>query len=92
MEHMQQFHELDEMPEGNEIDKALQRLGQVPSVPALFRKKKKKHQQFQPIGQVPSVPALFVGHKYVGGTKEIISLQVQGRLVPLLREAKAIWV
>ncbi|KAL2900454.1 Monothiol glutaredoxin-S1 [Bienertia sinuspersici] len=58
-------HELDEMPEGNEIDKALQRLGQV-----------------------PSVPALFIGQKYVGGAKEIISLQVQGRLVHCLEKLR----
>ncbi|KNA23283.1 hypothetical protein SOVF_026280 [Spinacia oleracea] len=62
-------YELDETPEGHEIDSALQKLGQE-----------------------PSVPALFIGQRYVGGAKEIISLQVQGRLVPLLREAKAIWV
>ena len=29
-------YELDETPEGQEIDKALERLGQKPSVPALF--------------------------------------------------------
>ncbi|KMT05942.1 hypothetical protein BVRB_7g164320 [Beta vulgaris subsp. vulgaris] len=62
-------YELDETADGNEIEKALQRLGQA-----------------------PSVPALFIGQRYVGGAKEIISLQVQGRLVPMLREAKAIWV
>ncbi|XP_021730977.1 monothiol glutaredoxin-S1-like [Chenopodium quinoa] len=62
-------YELDETPQGHEVDTALQKLGQV-----------------------PRVPAVFIGQKYVGGAKEVISLQVQGRLVPMLMEAKAIWV
>ncbi|XP_021851779.1 monothiol glutaredoxin-S1-like [Spinacia oleracea] len=62
-------YELDNMSNGQEVDKALQRLGLRPSVPAVF------------IGQI-----------LVGGAKEIISLQVQGRLVPMLKEAGALWV
>lgn len=62
-------YQLDDMSNGQEVDKALQRLGLK-----------------------PSVPAAFIGQKLVGGAKEIISLQVQGKLVPLLKEAGAIWV
>ncbi|CAO2839637.1 monothiol glutaredoxin-S1-like [Amaranthus tricolor] len=62
-------YQLDDMSNGQEVDKALQRLGLK-----------------------PSVPAVFIGQKLVGGAKEIISLQVQGKLVPLLKEAGAIWV
>ena len=62
-------YQLDDLPNGQEIEKALQRLG--------LR---------------PSIPAVFIGQKLVGGSKEIISLQVQGRLTPLLKEARAIWV
>ncbi|XP_057549082.1 monothiol glutaredoxin-S1-like [Amaranthus tricolor] len=62
-------YELDQTPNGDEIDMALQILGQS-----------------------PSIPALFIGQRYIGGAKELITLQVQGKLVPLLREAKAIWV
>ncbi|KNA23280.1 hypothetical protein SOVF_026250 [Spinacia oleracea] len=62
-------YELDNMSNGQEVDKALQILG--------LR---------------PSVPAVFIGQKLVGGANEIISLQVQGRLVPLLKEAGALWV
>ncbi|KMS99876.1 hypothetical protein BVRB_1g017270 [Beta vulgaris subsp. vulgaris] len=62
-------YELDNMSNGQEVDKALQRLG--------LR---------------PSVPAVFIGHNLVGGAKEIISLQVQGKLVPMLKEAGALWV
>ncbi|XP_021763016.1 monothiol glutaredoxin-S1-like [Chenopodium quinoa] len=64
-----EVYELDNMSNGKEVDKALQRLG--------LR---------------PSVPAVFIGQKLVGGAKEIISLQVQGRLVPMLKEAGALWV
>ncbi|XP_021730980.1 monothiol glutaredoxin-S1-like [Chenopodium quinoa] len=63
------IYELDNMSNGQEVEKALQRLG--------LR---------------PSVPAIFIGQKLVGGANEIISLQVQGRLVPMLKEAGALWV
>ncbi|XP_010694079.1 monothiol glutaredoxin-S1 [Beta vulgaris subsp. vulgaris] len=62
-------YELDDMLNGQEVDKTLQRLG--------LR---------------PSVPAVFIGQKLVGGAKEIISLQVQGKLTSMLKEAGAIWV
>ncbi|XP_021763017.1 monothiol glutaredoxin-S6-like [Chenopodium quinoa] len=63
------IYEIDNMSNGQEVDKALQRLG--------LR---------------PSVPAIFIGQKLVGGANEIISLQIQGRLVPMLKEAGALWV
>ncbi|KAL2900444.1 Monothiol glutaredoxin-S1 [Bienertia sinuspersici] len=63
------IYQLDEMSNGQEVEKALQSLG--------LR---------------PSIPAVFIGQNLVGGAKEIISLQVQGRLTPLLKEAGAIWV
>ncbi|KAK9740647.1 hypothetical protein RND81_03G050800 [Saponaria officinalis] len=62
-------YELEDLPNGQEVDKALQGLGLS-----------------------PSVPAVFIGQNFVGGAKEIISLQVQGRLTPLLKEARAIWI
>ncbi|KAK9726239.1 hypothetical protein RND81_05G201100 [Saponaria officinalis] len=62
-------YQLEDLPNGQEIDKALQRLGLS-----------------------PSVPAVFIGQKFVGGAKEMISLQVQGRLTSILKEAGAIWV
>ncbi|XP_021758615.1 monothiol glutaredoxin-S1-like [Chenopodium quinoa] len=63
------IYQLDDISNGQEIDRALQRLG--------LR---------------PSIPAVFIGQKLVGGANEIISLQVQGRLVPMLKEAGALWV
>ncbi|CAI9295782.1 unnamed protein product [Lactuca saligna] len=40
----------------------------------------------------PSVPAVFIGHELVGGPDEIMSLQLKGKLVDLLKKANAIWV
>uniref|UniRef100_A0A7C8ZG98 Glutaredoxin domain-containing protein n=1 Tax=Opuntia streptacantha TaxID=393608 RepID=A0A7C8ZG98_OPUST len=62
-------YQVDDLPNGQEVDKALQTLGLK-----------------------QSVPVVYIGQKFVGGAKEIISLQVQGRLVPMLMEARAIWV
>ncbi|XP_057964326.1 monothiol glutaredoxin-S2-like [Malania oleifera] len=38
------------------------------------------------------VPAVFIGHQFVGGANEVMSLHIQGKLAPLLIQAKAIWV
>nr|ACH63240.1 glutaredoxin [Rheum australe] len=62
-------YELDEMPNGQEIEKVLKKMGCK-----------------------PSVPAVFIGERFVGGANEVISLQVQGNLVPMLMEARAIWI
>ncbi|GAB4829664.1 Monothiol glutaredoxin-S6 [Ancistrocladus abbreviatus] len=46
----------------------------------------------QIMGCKPSVPAVFIGQKFVGGANDVISLQVQEKLAPMLVEAGAIWV
>jgi hypothetical protein len=38
----------------------------------------------------PSVPAVFIGGKYVGSSKDVISLHVDGSLKQLHMDAKAI--
>ncbi|KAL9271828.1 Monothiol glutaredoxin-S6-like protein [Drosera capensis] len=62
-------YELDQIPMGREIEKALQRLGAK-----------------------PSVPAIFIGQRFVGGANDVISFQIQGKLVPMLMDARAIWI
>ncbi|KAK9733632.1 hypothetical protein RND81_04G080400 [Saponaria officinalis] len=62
-------YELDELPNGRDIDRALQKLGCN-----------------------PCVPAVFIGQKLVGGANDVISLQVQGKLVPMLMDAGAMWI
>jgi glutaredoxin 3 len=44
------------------------------------------------LGCRPSVPAVFIGQKFVGGTDEVISLNVQNKLSQLLLKARAIWL
>ena len=44
------------------------------------------------LGHKPSVSAVFIGKELIGGTNEIMSLQIQGKLVPLLKKAKATWL
>ncbi|KAK4417290.1 Monothiol glutaredoxin-S2 [Sesamum alatum] len=62
-------HELDELPSGHEIEKALMTLGCN-----------------------LSVPAVFIGKEFIGGSNEIMSLNIRGKLKPLLMKANAIWI
>ncbi|KAL2540538.1 Monothiol glutaredoxin-S2 [Abeliophyllum distichum] len=62
-------YELDELPNGQQLETAL-----------------------QASGQMPTVPSVFIGQELIGGANEIMSLHVKGKLVPLLKKAKAIWI
>lgn len=44
------------------------------------------------LGCNPSVPAVFVGKNFIGGSDEIFSLNIKGKLKPLLIKANAIWM
>ncbi|KQJ86461.1 putative glutaredoxin-C14 [Brachypodium distachyon] len=44
------------------------------------------------LGRGPSVPAVFIGGKLVGGTNKVMSLHLGGELVPMLRNAGALWL
>ncbi|WOH01603.1 hypothetical protein DCAR_0520987 [Daucus carota subsp. sativus] len=48
--------------------------------------------ELKALGHKPSVPVVFIGKKLIGGANEIMSLHVQGKLVPMLLKAKAIWI
>ncbi|KAI7990289.1 Glutaredoxin-C11 [Camellia lanceoleosa] len=63
------IHELDRDASGRDMERALQRLGCQ-----------------------PSVPAIFIGGKFVGSSKDIISLHVEGSLKQKLIDAGAIWL
>ncbi|MCL7050794.1 hypothetical protein MKW94_009155 [Papaver nudicaule] len=43
-------------------------------------------------GCSPSVPAVFIGGELVGGADEVMTLHLSGDLVPLLKQAGAIWL
>lgn len=62
-------YEIDENPNGHEMEMELKALGRK-----------------------PSVPAVFIGQELIGGSSEVFSLHLKGKLVPLLLNANAIWV
>lgn len=44
------------------------------------------------LGCEPTTPAVFIGERFIGGSKEVLSLQVKNQLERLLIDAGAIWV
>lgn len=44
------------------------------------------------LGRKPPVPAVFIGGNLVGSTDKIMSLHLGGGLVPLLKDAGALWL
>ncbi|KAL6509154.1 Glutaredoxin-C5 [Orobanche gracilis] len=44
------------------------------------------------LGGASSVPAVFVGGKMVGATDSVLGSHINGTLVPLLKEAGALWL
>lgn len=44
------------------------------------------------LGRGPPVPAVFIGGKLVGGTNKIMSLHLGSELVPMLKNAGALWL
>ncbi|URE16720.1 Glutaredoxin [Musa troglodytarum] len=44
------------------------------------------------MGRKPPVPAIFIGGRLVGSTDKIMALHLGGNLVPLLRDAGALWL
>lgn len=44
------------------------------------------------VGRNPPTPVVFVGGKLVGSTDRVMTLHLGGKLVPLLREAGALWL
>ena len=41
--------------------------------------------------RLSAVPAVFIGGKLIGGTHRVMSLHLAGELVPMLRDAAALW-
>ncbi|VAH84558.1 unnamed protein product [Triticum turgidum subsp. durum] len=44
------------------------------------------------VGRSPPVPAVFIGGALVGPTDKVMALHLGGQLVPLLRQAGALWL
>jgi glutaredoxin 3 len=47
--------------------------------------------ELYPDGQKP-VPAVFVGGKFLGGVETLMACHINGSLVPLLKDAGALWL
>ncbi|KAL9667156.1 hypothetical protein QQ045_001505 [Rhodiola kirilowii] len=43
-------------------------------------------------GQRQSVPVVFVGGKFLGGIETVMACHINGTLIPLLKEAGALWL
>ncbi|RRT39239.1 hypothetical protein B296_00048012 [Ensete ventricosum] len=82
--------ELDEDPRGWEMERALARLvgGGAAGGPAV------------PVGFIggggaaggPAVPVVFIGGKLVGAMDRVMAAHISGALVPLLKQAGALWL
>ncbi|KAK6930125.1 Glutaredoxin [Dillenia turbinata] len=44
------------------------------------------------LGRNPTVPSVFIGGELVGGASEVMSLHLNGSLIPKLKRAGALWV
>ncbi|XP_060174252.1 glutaredoxin-C11-like [Lycium barbarum] len=68
-------------------------IGASPAIHELDQDPKGKEMEWalRSLGCNPCVPAVFIGGKFVGSSKDIISLQVDGSLKQMLIDAKAIW-
>ncbi|XP_059309643.1 monothiol glutaredoxin-S1-like [Lycium barbarum] len=63
------IYKLDELPNGNKIERALLQMGCK-----------------------QSTPTTFIGKELIGGSNEVISLSIRGKLKELLIKANAIWI
>uniref|UniRef100_A0A0E0DM34 Glutaredoxin domain-containing protein n=1 Tax=Oryza meridionalis TaxID=40149 RepID=A0A0E0DM34_9ORYZ len=72
--------ELDEEPAGADMENALAGMLLAGTAAAGGR------------GRGVVVPTVFIGGRLVGSTDRVMSLHVAGGLVPLLRDAGALWV
>ncbi|KAF3791901.1 Glutaredoxin-C1 [Nymphaea thermarum] len=43
-------------------------------------------------GRHPPVPAVFIGGRFVGGLERLMSIHIKGNLVPMLKNAGALWL
>jgi len=71
-------HELDLDPRGRELERALACLLGAAAAAAP--------------GAAPVVPVVFIGGRLVGAMDRVMAAHINGSLVPLLKEAGALWL
>ncbi|KAF3623976.1 Monothiol glutaredoxin-S6 [Capsicum baccatum] len=76
------------------IETLIRNFGANPTVYNLdeIEKGKKLEKALIEMGCNPSTPAIFIGKEFVGGSDEVMSLNVKGKLKELLIKANAIWI
>ncbi|PIA44499.1 hypothetical protein AQUCO_01700238v1 [Aquilegia coerulea] len=69
-------------------------LGVSPAIYELDKEPKGREMEIalQRLGCNPSVPAVFIGDQLVNSVNTVMSLHLSGCLVPMLRNAGAIWL
>ncbi|XP_010246107.2 PREDICTED: glutaredoxin-C9-like [Nelumbo nucifera] len=71
-------------------------LGVGPTIVELDEEKGGREMQtvlFQLVGDVQQpLPAVFIGGKFLGGLETVMSCHINGTLVPLLKDAGALWL
>lgn len=72
------FYQLGANPEIHELDK--------------IHNGREMERALRGIGCNPVVPAVFIGGRYVGSSKDVLTLHLDGSLKQLLMDAKAIWL
>lgn len=63
---------------------------EIDEEPAVYREMKKALARL--VGRKTLVPVVFIGGRLVGSTEQVMSLHLGGNLVPLLRQAGAVWL
>ncbi|KAM7484029.1 hypothetical protein LguiA_000038 [Lonicera macranthoides] len=73
-------YELDQDPRGKEIERALMRIiGNNTS-------------SYNSMSSASALPVVFIGGKLVGAMDRVMASHISGTLVPLLKEAGALWL
>ncbi|XP_042518700.1 monothiol glutaredoxin-S10-like [Macadamia integrifolia] len=76
------------------IKRLFYELGVSPAIYELDEESKGREMEWalMRLGCSPSVPAVFIGGKLVGSTNEVMTLHLNGSLIPMLKDAGAIWL
>ncbi|KAJ4967925.1 hypothetical protein NE237_014626 [Protea cynaroides] len=76
------------------IKRLFYELGVSPAIHELDEDSKGREMEWalMSLGCSPSVPAVFIGGKLVGPTSEVMTLHLNGSLIPMLKDAGAMWL
>ncbi|XP_051141241.1 glutaredoxin-C5 [Andrographis paniculata] len=82
-------YEIDQDPNAKDLEKALKKIAQA----AAQSQSQSESAQFPSSSSSSSgVPLVFIGGKLVGAMDSVMASHISGALVPLLKEAGALWL